>query len=212
MKTLALGSFGAMRSLRSPLLALSLALLMGGCASSARDLTALDRRIEVDRFMGDWYVLGFIPIDLPFFSEANAHDAVENYQLNGDGRIDVTYTFRDGGFDEELKTMKQRARVFDEDLGTEWRVQFVWPFESPYLIAWLSEDYDRAIVGVPSRSNVWILSRSSSVSESDFADLAQRVSDLGYDSTLLRRVPHRTRDRESEGLGASESTHLGRIE
>jgi len=198
MKTHVLGIFSPIRSLRLPLLMLIPVLLVSGCASNSLDLSALDRRIEIDRFMGDWYVLSFIPIDLPFFSEANAHDAVENYRLNEDGWIDVTYTFRDGGFDEELKTMKQRARVFDEILGTEWRVQFVWPFESPYLIAWLSEDYDRAIVGVPSRSNVWILSRSSSVSESEFADLSQRVSDLGYDSKFLRRVPHRTSDRESE--------------
>ena len=63
-------------------------------------------------------MLGFIPIDLLFFSEANAHDSVENYRLNEDGRIDVTCTFRDGGFEEELKAMKQCARVFDENLGT----------------------------------------------------------------------------------------------
>ena len=159
---------------------------------------ALARRMEVDRFMGGWYLLCFIPIDLPFFSEANADDSFENYRLKKDGRIDVTYTFRDGSFEEPLNTMKQCARVFDENPGTEWRVQFVWPFESLYLIARLSEDYKRAIVGVASRSNVWILSRSSSVSESEFVDLSQRVSDLGDDSKFLRRVPHRTSDRESE--------------
>lgn len=53
MKTNTIGSLSAMRSLRSPILLGTLAFLMGGCASSARALRALDRRIEVDRFMGD---------------------------------------------------------------------------------------------------------------------------------------------------------------
>jgi apolipoprotein D and lipocalin family protein len=90
--------------------------------------------------------------------------------------------------------MRQRARVFAEVRGTEWRVQFVWPIESPYLIAWLSEEYKRVIVGVPSRSSVWVLSRNSSVFVPDFANLSRRVSELGYDSALLKRVPHRARE------------------
>jgi len=168
-----------------------LALLLGGCASSGPDLMPLDREIEVERFMGDWYVLAFIPIDLPFFSEAEAHDAVENYRLNEEGGIDVTYTFLDGGFDGEPTTMRQRARVFDEVRGTEWRVQIFWPFESAYLIAWLDDAYERAIVGVPSRSNVWLLSRTPDVTEAELGGLTDRVAELGYDPALLKRVPHR---------------------
>lgn len=167
------------------------AILLGGCATTGPELEALDRRIEVERFMGDWYVLAFIPIDLPFFSEAEAHDAVENYRLNGEGGIDVTYTFRDGSFDAEPTVMTQRGRVYDEETGAEWRVQVVWPFESAYLISWLDEGYERAIVGVPSRRFVWVLSRIAHVSEAEFACLYERVAGLGYDPGLLRRVPHR---------------------
>jgi apolipoprotein D and lipocalin family protein len=165
--------------------------LVGGCAASRPDLMAFDQEIEVERFMGDWYVLAFIPIDLFFFSEADAHDAVENYRLNENGGIDVTYTFLDGGFDGETVVMRQRGRVFDEARGTEWRIQIFWPFESAYLIAWLDDGYERAIVGVPSRSNVWLLSRSPNVTEAEFVELTDRVAELGYDSSLLQRVPHR---------------------
>ena len=167
------------------------AILLGGCAASQPELQALDREIDVARFMGDWAVLAFIPIDLPFFSEAEAHDAVERYELDAEGEIDITYTFRDGGFDEEPTVMRQRGRVFDEVRGTEWRVRLLWPFESAYLIAWLDEDYQRAIVGVPSRRYVWLLSRSPQVTEPELDALTDRVVALGYDASLLRRVPHR---------------------
>lgn len=165
-------------------------LVLGGCGPKTPPLEAMDRPIEVERFMGDWYVLAFIPIDFLFFSEADAHDAIENYALDEDGLIDVTYTFKDGSFDAEPTVMTQRGRVYDEALGTEWRVQVVWPFESAYLIAWLDETYERAIVGVPSRRYVWVLSRTPDVEEAEMRALTERVADLGYDPAELRRVPH----------------------
>ena len=87
--------------------------------------------------------------------------------------------------------MRQQGRVFDEARGTEWRIQIFWPFESAYLIAWLDDGYERAIVGVPSRSNVWLLSRSPNITEAEFVELTDRVAELGYDPSLLKRVPHR---------------------
>ena len=67
----------------------------------------------------------------------------------------------------------------------------MWPFESAYLIAWVDEQYDRAIVGVPSRSNVWLLSREAHLTETEFDSLLSRVSDMGYERTEIQRVPHR---------------------
>lgn len=164
---------------------------LAGCASGPPDLEALDRRIEVERFMGDWYVLAFIPIDLPFFSEAEAHGAVESYRLDDDGGIDITYTFRDGSFEAEPTVMHQSGRVVEDGRGTEWRVQLLWPFESAYLIAWLDAEYTRAIVGVPSRRYVWILSREPVVPDAELEALEGRVSELGYDASELRAVPQR---------------------
>ena len=182
---------GRPRSLCTAICLAAFVVSLVGCATRQPDLGALDREIEIDRFMGDWYVLAFIPIDLFFFSEADAHDAVESYRLNLEGEIDVTYTFFDGDSADEPEVVRQRARVFDEVRGTEWRLQILGPFESAYLIAWLDEDYELAIIGVPSRSNVWVLSRSPHVTESAMLDLTKRVTELGYDSSLLKRVPQR---------------------
>ena len=177
---------------------LSLALLNACATHRVPPLEAMDRKVDLERFMGDWYVVAFIPIDFPFFSEAGAHDAVESYALDEEGRIDVTYRFRDGSFDAEPTVMTQRGRVYDEERGTEWRVQPLWPFWSAYLIAWLDDGYERAIVGVPSRKYVWVLSRTAPLGEPDLAELTERVGDLGYDPAQLRRVPHRRPDETGE--------------
>ena len=137
----------AARIVSSALLAFGL----GGCATDGPELRALDREIALERFMGDWFVVASIPIDVPFFSEAEAHDAVESYRLEPDGGIDITYTFRDGAFDGETRVMKQSGRVVEDGRGTEWRVQVFWPFESAYLIAWLDAGYRRAMAAVVTR-------------------------------------------------------------
>jgi hypothetical protein len=42
-------------------------------------LEAINRRVDPERFMGDGYVIGFLPITLLLFSEAGAHNGVESY-------------------------------------------------------------------------------------------------------------------------------------
>ena len=91
--------------IRASLACLFFLALASGCASGPAPLCALDRPIDLERFMGDWHVVSSIPIDVPFFGEANAYDAVESYALGPDGAIDITYTFRDGGFDGKQRVL-----------------------------------------------------------------------------------------------------------
>ncbi len=163
---------------------------LGGCAtSSVPPLEALDREIDLERFMGDWYVMGFIPIELPFFSEARAHNAVESYRHAGDGVIDTTYTFRDGAFDASERRVTSTAFVHDERTRTEWRMQFVWPIRAAYLIAALDDDYQTAIIGVPNRGNVWLLARDWQIDDEAYQAMLDAAEALGYDPALIQRVP-----------------------
>jgi apolipoprotein D and lipocalin family protein len=168
-------------------------LLLVGCAgtSGPPPLKALDRPVDLERFMGDWYVIGFIPISLPFFSEANAHNGIESYRLADDGSIEVTYTFRDGAFDGRERRFTPKAWVHDTTTNAEWRIRFVWPFKAAYLIAHLDEDYQRTIIGVPDRGNVWLLTRTPDVSDAEYEALRGIAGDLGYDVEKIQRVPQR---------------------
>lgn len=168
-------------------------LLLVGCAgtSGPPPLQALDRPVDLERFMGDWYVIGFIPISLPFFSEADAHNGIESYRLADDGTIEVTYTFRDGAFDGRERRFTPKAWVHDTTTNAEWRIQFLWPFKAAYLIAHLDEDYRRTIIGVPDRGNVWILTRTPDVSGAEYEELRGIAGDLGYDVGEIQRVPQR---------------------
>ncbi len=182
-----------MERLATLLAALLAAGTLGACATGGgpAPLEPLNRRIDLERFMGDWYVIGFIPIELPFFSEAGAHNGVESYRLTEEGVIETTYTFRDGAFDGPEKRFTPRGWVYDEATNTEWRMQFVWPLKAAYLIAWVDEDYEETLVGVPDRGNLWIMTRRWDVSDASYERLLGRAARLGYDVETVRRVPQR---------------------
>jgi apolipoprotein D and lipocalin family protein len=166
--------------------------IVGGCASgSMPPLEAMDRKVDLERFMGDWYVIGFIPVTIPFFSEEGAHNGVESYRLTEDGVIETTYTFRKGAFDGPEKRMTPKGWVYNEETNAEWRMQFLWPFKAAYLIVYLDEDYQRTIIGVPSRKYVWIMSRDPQLSDADYQELLDHAARVGYDTEKVQRVPQR---------------------
>ncbi len=173
---------------------LTLAVLSGCATNQMPPLQALDRRVELERFMGDWYVIGFIPITIPFFSEEGAHNGVESYRLTDEGVIETTYTFREGSFDGPERRFTPKGWVHDEETNAEWRMQFLWPFKSAYLIVYLDQGYQKTIIGVPDRKHVWIMSRDPDLSDADYREMLDHVARIGYDVDDVQRVPQRWGD------------------
>ena len=169
---------------------LSIALLavLAGCASHPPMPGVA--HVDLDRFMGDWYVLAFIPIDLPFISEKDAHNGVESYRLAADGTIETTYTFRDGAFDGPPKRMTPRARVANPPVNTEWKMKFFWFLPAgDYLIVDRDEAYTRTIIAVPDRRWVWLMARTPSIAETDYEAMIAFLEQNGFDIDKLRKVP-----------------------
>jgi apolipoprotein D and lipocalin family protein len=81
------------------------ALFVAGCAVSSTTTIRPVPQVDLQRFMGDWYVIGNIPTR----PERDAFNAVESYSLKPDGSIDTRFRYREGGFDGELKTMNPTA-------------------------------------------------------------------------------------------------------
>jgi hypothetical protein len=134
---------------------LSLAIL-NACATDAMPPPeALDREVDLERFMGDWCVIGLIPIAVPFFSEEGAHNGVESYRLGGEGVIETTYTFRDGGFDG-IRSFYDflGGGLIDRTIEVEfWRVPAARiPRERDGQIAWLYDQWSRVDEWVGHRS------------------------------------------------------------
>jgi apolipoprotein D and lipocalin family protein len=171
---------------RLPLLASFL--LIAGCNSVPTMPTA--EYVDIERFMGDWYVIA----NIPTFMEVGAHNAVESYELDADGSIATTFTFRDGSFDAPEKVMRPRGFVRDRETNAVWGMQFIWPIKSEYLIAHVDPEYRETIIGRSKRDYVWIMARTPTIPAEDYARLEAKVAALGYDVTKLQKVPQRWDD------------------
>ena len=186
-------------------IALSFAImcLISGCALNDSPLPTAEN-VNIDRFMGRWYVHGYTPIIV----DKDAHNAIEHYRLDSDKKIQTTYQFRDGGVDAEIKTLTPVGWV-DEgvDSNAQWRMQFIWPFTADYIILHLDAEYSETIIAHPSRKYAWIMLRSDVVSDADYDRLLSKLKAVGYDTNLMQKLPHDWSG-EAERLAEMEANGL----
>lgn len=175
-------------TLSAPLAALLAALGLAACASHPPLPT--EPYVDLEAFMGDWYVHGQVPAS----SEKDGYNGVESYALRGGNKVLTTYAFRDGGFDGPVEVMNPTGRVKDDGTNAEWSMRFYWLFAAEYLIAYLSEDGKDTIIARTKRDYAWIMSRDPEIADERYDALVARVVALGYPPEKIRRMPQRWPD------------------
>ena len=167
------------------LLVLALAGVGLGCRTGRLEPIRVPH-VDLERFMGDWYVIAQIPT--PFVK--SAYNALQTYQLNADGTVSTTFKYREGGFDGKVKTLAPRGYVGDDGSNARWGLQFG-PVLAEYLIAYVSPDYSETIIARTSRDFVWIMARTPVISGADYDALVSRIASWGYDTEHLEKIPQR---------------------
>ena len=157
---------------------------LSACVARVPEMKTVDY-VDIDRFMGSWYVIG----NIPTFLEKGAHNAVETYELADDGSIKTTFTFLADSFDGEQKEFNPRGFITDTDSNALWGMRFIWPIKADYRIVYLDDDYAQTIIGRQKRDFVWIMARTPTISDADYQQLLERCESLGYDLTKIERVP-----------------------
>ncbi len=170
------------------MLAAAVLMTVLSACSSQQPMATVDK-VDLPRFMGDWYVIA----NIPTFLEKDAFNPVESYALNEDGTIATTFTFNDGAFDGEEKVYHPQGFIRNSDTNAEWGMQFLWPIKADYRIVYLDDDYQYTVIGRNSRDYVWIMARSAQIPDQTYAELRALVIDLGYDPELLQKAPQQIR-------------------
>ena len=152
--------------------------------------------VDIDRFMGDWYVIA----NIPTFIETDAHNAIESYALNEDGTIATTFTFYDGAPDGELKTYRPTGFIVDEQSNALWGMQFIWPFKAEFRVIYLDDDYQTTIIGRSKRDYVWLMSRQPAIDDSSYRSLLAFMQSQGYDISKVQKVPQIWPGKSSTGV------------
>ena len=155
-----------------------------GCASKGPEMQTVDY-VDLERFMGDWYVIA----NIPTFLEKGAHNAVENYALNEDGTIATTFTFRADSFDGKEKEYNPKGFVKDTETNALWGMRFIWPIKADYRVVYLDEDYTQTIIARQKRDFIWIMARTPEITDEDYDRLIEFSASIGYDVDKIERVP-----------------------
>ncbi|MEI8294383.1 MAG: lipocalin family protein [bacterium] len=165
-----------------------LACVLAGCSAVPKQtpLRTVDH-VDLNRFMGDWYVIGTIP----WVVEKNNVGTMDIYKQRPDGKIDIRYAFHKGSLDAPRQEMRATATVVDTQTNARWAVQFLWPFRAPFLVIDLSPDYRHTTIGYPDRSLIWIMSRDPSMPEKDYSAALENARSQGYDISRIVKVPQK---------------------
>lgn len=168
------------------LAAMLMAILVAGCASM-RGTEPLEtvESVDLDRYMGQWYVIA----NIPYFGERGNVAGRAIYRPRDDGRMDDIYLYRKGDFDSPEQRLEGVAWVVDETSQARWKVRFYWPFTFDYSIVALDADYQWTLVGHPSRRYAWIMAREPRMDDDLYEDLLERLAGLGFDPDALYKVP-----------------------
>lgn len=174
-----------MSSARLSLFMSAVLLVLVACSSPPPIRT--ETAVDLEWFMGDWYVIA----NIPTYIETDAHNAMESYRLSEDGTVATTFSFRQGSFDGELKTYHPTGYVLDRSSNAIWGMQFIWPIRAEYRIVFVDESYSQTVIGRSARDYVWLMARAPEISDSDYRRFLTLIAGEGYDVSKVRKVPQR---------------------
>jgi len=141
--------------------------------------------IDLQRFMGTWYVIGRVPNPV----ERGHVASVNRYSLRGDQKVAITYSFRDG-FSEPVQQITVRASVDEESGNHNWRTWFYKVVPTHTRVLEVAPDYSWAMLGYPGREMAWIFARTPDMDKDLYKELATRLrDDYGVNTDKLKRVP-----------------------
>ena len=184
---------------------LSTLVMAGLVACAGHDIKAGDRAtqplvtaeyVDLDRFMGRWYVIA----NIPYWGERGYVGSYVEYVRREDGDIDDFYYGRKKSFDHPVKKTHLKDWVVNKKTNAEWRASPFWPLSFPYLILYVDPDYQMALIGYPDRSLGWIFSRSPAIPDATLQALYEKLQAQGYDVQMFRRVAQAPGDLGRDGF------------
>jgi apolipoprotein D and lipocalin family protein len=141
--------------------------------------------VDLERYLGRWYEIA----SYPAWFQKGCTATTADYSLREDGLIKVVNSCRKGTLDGRPKQSVGRAKVVDQVTNAKLKVSFFGPFWGHYWIIDVDTDYEWAVVGVPSRKYLWILSRTPQMDAAVYDAVVSRLPNLGYDAERLQRTP-----------------------
>lgn len=156
--------------------------------SAAQDVVAF---VDVDRYMGRWYEIA----TTPSFQQASCYATQADYTFNdAQGWVDVLNACRVGSTMGNWQQIAGRAELVDTETQAKLNVIFFGQ-SAPYWVVALDgtegdEPYQWAVVSVPGKQVIWILSRTNQMAPELRAEIEAHLLERGFPVDTLLNTPH----------------------
>lgn len=140
--------------------------------------------IDLERYMGRWYVIA----NIPYFPERGRVATYDEYVLRKDGKIDNIYGFRKS-FDKKEKQWKAVATVTPDTGNRKWVIRFFGFLNADYEILEIADDYSWVLIGHPKREMGWLLARDARMDDQQYASLIEKFEAYNYKTASFKRIP-----------------------
>ncbi|XP_020242301.1 temperature-induced lipocalin-1 [Asparagus officinalis] len=167
---------------------------------NTKEMTVV-KGLDVERYMGRWYEIASFP---SFFQPSNGENTRATYTLNPDkATVHVLNETWSNGKRDSIEGTAYKAEPNSDE--AKLKVKFylppflpVIPVVGNYWVLYIDEGYQVALVGEPSRKNLWILCRQTHLDEDTYNQLVQKAVEEGYDVKKLHKTPQADPPPEAE--------------
>jgi len=143
--------------------------------------------VDLSRYSGLWYEIASSHPDV----ENDCHCTTEEYEFIP-GRKFIQITTKCIRFNKGRSVVsvnKIKAFPCRNANNTKFRLQSMWLLRNDYSIIGLDAGYNWAIILVPSRETVYILSRDSFIPTHQFNEILNIIRNKGYNIKAFEKIP-----------------------
>lgn len=164
---------------------LGLVVSFSSFAKSSKEVQTVDS-VDLQKYIGKWYEVASIPQS---FQKKCVGNTVAEYSFAEEGLIAVVNSCDTKSGKRSIAT--GRAQVVDTATNSKLKVTFVkfidwiFAFGGKYWILDLDANYSYALIGDPTRSYAWILSRQPYISVAQLLTLELKFREQGYDTCKI---------------------------
>jgi len=151
-----------------------------GCTDSGPAVAA---HFDLERFQGHWYEIARVPRDY----DTACRDTVADYRLDGQ-QLEMHHSCVTGSGPNDKQDFQALASVDDASVPAKLTLQ-IGSYAASYWVLEVGDDYEYALIGHPSRTMLWVLSRTPDLDSARYDHALSTATGRGFDISQLKKTP-----------------------
>lgn len=131
--------------------------------------------VDLKKYSGQWYDVAHYPHKY----QEECQDTTALVSVRTDGELDILTSCKSRK-DGAIHHTDGRGWVIDTASNARFKFSFLWPFRSEYLIIDQGKEYDYAVICTPDRKHLWIISRTATMTNDLFENIARNIEKQGF--------------------------------